>query len=168
MGVRLSALLVFLAVPPRKLPGTISVRGWLFRRAMVQLDGSGQFKISVTSVNRNRDLLTCSIVPRMLVYHNNVTEYRGNFGFRRQHDARLSSLRCLVIFLSLPINYFFYHPSLFTICTSTFSKLVEGSYSFCIVLLCYCISTQILCINRYLYLTCSISYGVCLYWIYGM
>jgi hypothetical protein len=29
---------------------------------------------------------------------------------------------------SLSLFYIFYHPSLFTICTSTFSKLVEGSW----------------------------------------
>jgi hypothetical protein len=42
---------------------------------------------------------------------------------------RNSFLKFRLVFLKHPMLriIFFYHPSLFTVCTSTFSKLLEGS-----------------------------------------
>jgi hypothetical protein len=46
MALRLSALHAGCPLPPRKIPGTISVRGWVDPRATVRLEGLSKLKIN--------------------------------------------------------------------------------------------------------------------------
>jgi hypothetical protein len=65
MAVRMSALRAGRSLPPKNIPGTLSVRGWVDPRAIVQLEGLGKSKISNDLIgNWTRDLQACNIVPR--------------------------------------------------------------------------------------------------------
>jgi hypothetical protein len=52
------------AVYPRKIPGIMSVRGWVDLRAIIRLVGLGKLKKSNSFGTRTGDLPACSIVPQ--------------------------------------------------------------------------------------------------------
>jgi hypothetical protein len=64
MAVRLSALRAGRALPPGRVLELISVRGSVDPRAIVWLEGLGQFKKIHLIETRTRDLPACSIVPQ--------------------------------------------------------------------------------------------------------
>jgi hypothetical protein len=62
MAVRLSALYAGSALPSKKIPGLISVRGRVDHRTIVRLEGSGELKKSNELIGiQTRDLLAFSI-----------------------------------------------------------------------------------------------------------
>jgi hypothetical protein len=62
--VRLSALRAGRLLPSRKIPGTNFVRGWIDRRAIVRLEGSGKLKNIHLIGTRSCSIPPSSIVPQ--------------------------------------------------------------------------------------------------------
>jgi hypothetical protein len=64
MAARLSALFASRFLPPGRFLVLISVRSWVYPKAMVQLEELGKLKKSTSSRTRTGDLLACNIMPQ--------------------------------------------------------------------------------------------------------